>query len=696
MKTMIKLSSIALLAMIVIIGFGSVTVQAAAVGKQTNLSGLVGWWTFDEGAGTVAHDFSGMKNHGTISSSAWSSGKLGKAIDMISGSSVSVPSTNSLQFGTNSFTVAMWGYMRTGGSPYSTFMISKYNDNACYSGAGGVYTPGGWEIGHGYSASGMNICYSDGVNLTTNDSVTFDDGYRPSQLLNKWAHIVVVVDKSAGRIKFYVNGVKQTNEYNISSVTGSASANGPLRIGQLHGWQTDGKFDELRIYNRALEAVEVLTLYKSGEGTRKVVSNSGLVAWWKMDEATSTIAHDFSGNRFNATLTNGPTWTRSAKKAGGLVLDGVNDYVATGAISTGIPTNGPATVSGWFYPTTTAVGRGSAIYYFRDLYQHSLNNYLYLLNGADYFNVATVLTPNRWHHIAYTYSGTHENTILYLNGVPYPVTIQTASQNHASLSPFYIGSDNGGTANFPGRVDDVRIYNRVLSAAEVKKLYDENSTTVGTTQSSFLTNGLVGYWSFNGIDTNWANSTAVDRSSSGNNGTLTNMSQGSNPTPGKLGQALSFNGSNQRVTIANLPVSGTSDLSMFAWVKTAVTGTRKGIMVIGSQIGNQGIMLFINASNQVEVDASGVVGPNSTVTVTDGKWHHVGFIMRSGSVTQIYVDGVASGTAGSLSPNLTSAGTNWIGEDFGLAYFNGTIDEPRVYNRALTAAEVKQLYLQGK
>jgi hypothetical protein len=175
---------------------------------------------------------------------------------------------------------------------------------------------------------------------------------------------------------------------------------------------------------------------------------------------------------------------------------------------------------------------------------------------------------------------------------------------------------------------------------------------------------------------------------SGNNktGTLQNI-----PTwvTGRSGGALNFNGINQRISFPDV-VSGTSNFSLFAWVNTAVTGTRKGILVVGNTTGGQGAMIFVNASNQVECDVSAIVGPNSTVTVTDGKWHLVG-VTKTGTTFQIYVDGIASGSTSSINPNITS-GTNFIGYDFGSTFFNGKIDEARVYNRALSASEVAALY----
>src|SRR5690606_20679208 len=105
-----------------------------------------------------------------------------------------------------------------------------------------------------------------------------------------------------------------------------------------------------------------------------------------------------------------------------------------------------------------------------------------------------------------------------------------------------------------GVIDEPRIYNRALSADEVKNLYDLGTPqTVNASQNSSMTSGLVGEWSFNGADI--SGTTAYDRSGSGNNGTLTN---GPTPTFGKVGQALSFDGTDDYISVAD-PASGVLD-----------------------------------------------------------------------------------------------------------------------------------------
>ena len=225
-------------------------------------SGLVGEWKFDEDIGTTStltYDATGNGNNGILNSATrtTSTCKIGNCLSFASGTSayVGIPDQNSLDFGTGSFSVALWAYHQAYSYPQTFFPIRK--SVACQS-AGNP----GWDIGQGYSATGISICLNDGTTggITY---VAFDAGYRPTDLLNKWAHLVVVFDRSAKSIKFYVNGVKQTNERDISTITGSVNNTAAVSIGNVAGWLMYGLMDDVRIYNRALSAYEVGQLYNS-------------------------------------------------------------------------------------------------------------------------------------------------------------------------------------------------------------------------------------------------------------------------------------------------------------------------------------------------------------------------------------------------------------------------------------------------
>jgi hypothetical protein len=116
--------------------------------------------------------------------------------------------------------------------------------------------------------------------------------------------------------------------------------------------------------------------------------------------------------------------------------------------------------------------------------------------------------------------------------------------------------------------------------------------------------------------------------------------------------------------------------------------------------GDHGWVLATIPSGQVSF--GGRTGPGiyyssgDSVTDVTGKWHHV-VGMRNGSNWRIYVDGVLENSATGGTGTLATPWTLQIGHESGSVYwFPGTIDDVRIYNRALSAAEVKQLYNAGR
>jgi len=229
--------------------------------RMTN--GLVGLWSFNgpDVSGTTAYDRSGQGNNGTLTSGPTPIiGKVGQGMSLNGINQcmlVSDPGSGVLDFGTGSFSVSVWGFHRDFTNPKSSFVFRK--SSQCYLGAGRP----GWDIGHGYSVNGVDVCLNDGTNYVRS-AVVLDAGSRPTDFINKWIHIVIVFDRSIGRTKYYINGVKQVNEQDISTVTGSIDNTADLSVGTAYGWNVDGILDEVRIYNRALTTAEITDLYNQG------------------------------------------------------------------------------------------------------------------------------------------------------------------------------------------------------------------------------------------------------------------------------------------------------------------------------------------------------------------------------------------------------------------------------------------------
>ncbi|MBI2514777.1 LamG domain-containing protein, partial [Candidatus Wolfebacteria bacterium] len=214
-------------------------------------------------------------------------------------------------------------------------------------------------------------------------------------------------------------------------------------------------------------------------------------------------------------------------------------------------------------------------------------------------------------------------------------------------------------------------------------------------------NGLVGYWT---LEEGTGTSTA-DGSGSGNTGTLTN---GPTWTTGRIGKALSFDGSNDYVNMGDAgAVEGLSAISFGAWVNLrnyVASGQGAGIVIskiygAGGYGGNSFDISFGDTYLTTDVYAAGSIDyANVGRTIVPlNSWTHIEVTWQSGSPLKLYVNGaqVASGSY-SLSGTTHNVGSPLLvgAADSTSVYgfLDGLIDEVRIYNRALSASEVTDLY----
>jgi len=242
----------------------------------------------------------------------------------------------------------------------------------------------------------------------------------------------------------------------------------------------------------------------------------------------------------------------------------------------------------------------------------------------------------------------------------------------------------------------------------------EASLGAGNSPLMSLNSGLVGYWTFDGQDTNWATGQVFDRSGNKNTGTLTNMSTSTSPAIGKFGQAFRFDGVNDYVDITGNPSSLqiTSNLTISAWVKARSfpNGDDNYIVTKTSGIGEVAYKLGATIDNAVEqfsiavsVDGTSLARRYTSTTIKADQYYHVvGVYDASSQTLNIYINGALNnGTlAGAAVPAsiFNSSGDVLLGkyEADPSRNFNGLIDDVRIYNRALSATEIRQLYNMGR
>ena len=226
--------------------------------------------------------------------------------------------------------------------------------------------------------------------------------------------------------------------------------------------------------------------------------------------------------------------------------------------------------------------------------------------------------------------------------------------------------------------------------------------------------GLVGWWTMDGKDTPWTSSTAattLDKSGNGNTGTLTSMAQATSPVAGKIGQALSFDGTDDWVNTTT-DVGGLDAKTFAGWFKWNSLGSGWQLMVMDSDPdfdGDQYVGLITSSSdeNYICMFQAHNGGLSRFLTCTDfapslNIWYHVaGVIDKADNSLRLYINGALYSTyqnaaVGASTFYNPSGGAGIGGKTSAGYYFNGNIDDVRIYNRALSATEVLQLYNLGR
>ncbi|MCZ7649484.1 MAG: Ig-like domain-containing protein [Planctomycetota bacterium] len=195
---------------------------------------------------------------------------------------------------------------------------------------------------------------------------------------------------------------------------------------------------------------------------------AGLLAHWKFDETSGTVAADATGNGWTGTLVNGPTWT-AGQVSGGLQFDGSNDRVSVAG--TFAP---PAKGTVAFWAMVTIDGARQRILGGHDAWEITIESNGKLANqlnsaGSNTLQSAASVPNGQWLHVACTYDSASNARQTYFNG-----SLDASSTNHDNTGPgsfaLTLGTRTGASDYFSGVLDDVRIYDRVLSAAEIAAL----------------------------------------------------------------------------------------------------------------------------------------------------------------------------------------------------------------------------------
>lgn len=227
----------------------------------------------------------------------------------------------------------------------------------------------------------------------------------------------------------------------------------------------------------------------------RIVTN-GLIGYWDAGNTRSysgsgTSWSDLSGNNYDGTLTNSPTYSN-----GSLVFNGLNQYVNFGNVS-GLNFNytNSFTLAAWFKRSSTLSGVQNIVS--KQLITSPYTGYQLAFNSraaqstgnlgitaignhpTNSLGVETTAGFNttNWYYGVATYNGSGSNSgiLIYVNGSAQPTTgfyVGTTTVSFSNSVSFEIGARDGASTPFPGNISNVQVYNRALSPQEVKQNFN--------------------------------------------------------------------------------------------------------------------------------------------------------------------------------------------------------------------------------
>lgn len=499
--------------------------------------------------------------------------------------------------------------------------------------------------------------------------------------IETWVHLCSTYDGTTARM--YVNGIQDATQVATWATTlgsglaiGKQSATGP-------DYPMQGRVDDVRIYAGALSASDIRQI--------SVQLPNGLVAYFPFSDSASLTAIDYSGNSHNGTRNNNPT---STSDRFGIASSGAYNFSNSTQSITAPGANLPAgtqprTLCSWMRPSALPGAGGFAIAAMYGANATGQGNYIGLHNDgvnqnviysgwADHLTSAHTSPLNTWLHLCGTYDGTTAR--LFLNGTQIASAAKTWNTVPVSANGgIHIGRGDATTLYpFSGAVDDVRIYNRVLTAGEIRTLAGQKGI------------GLVRQYLFkNGSLTN-------DAAGS------TNLTAAGSPTTvtghdGAANSAYLLNGSSQYFNAADngLPMGGAAR-TMCAWANTPTLGSSQFILSYGTgSVNSQNSFLAMNTPDSILV---GSFSTNLDVpgTVQTSTWQHICGVVDGSGNAALYVDGniPAGGNFTPINFATVSIGNFSIGarsDNNASARWNGRLDDIRIYNRVLTQVEIQQL-----
>ncbi len=474
--------------------------------------------------------------------------------------------------------------------------------------------------------------------------------------------------------------------------TANAACSNPTGIqGEIVYNSSDGVFQGCKANDtwQALHSTNAI----SGYTPLPPVPTEGLIAHFTLDDTSGSVINDETGS-YSATWQDGENNDCAEESEAGvfgnaLRFDGIDNEIAIASFDP--PHQG--TISVWVKLDAAGLGTRQRILGFADAFEmqysatSKFTNELFIAGGA---TDTTFPVSTSWTNITASYDYNSNISKIYIDGHLVNTT-SSANDDPGGPATLTIGDRTGSGDHFDGLLDDIRIYNRVLSDMEVAVLYGHTSGT-----SLDLELGLVGYWPLDEKSGSVINDVAGSNTGAWVDGDNNVVDEES--SSGKIGNALIFDDTNTLISAPDdnsLDITG--NITISAWINAASIdpiNESRIIMKGPDSLANAVFALHLDDGGYPEAvlhqQTNQVKSPNP---ITVGQWHHILF-SYDGANEFLYMDGelqkfdfTYSGTGASNASSL------WIGgrSDY-TDMFDGKIDDLRLYNRSLNSFEAVSLY----
>ena len=332
-------------------------------------------------------------------------------------------------------------------------------------------------------------------------------------------------------------------------------------------------------------------------------------------------------------------------------------------------------------------------------------------NGSSRVDItASGLSPKQWHHVVITQNTSNNEKKIYVDNTLKATSTSTINNTNVTYSLIIGGYQTYNNSVLNGKLDQIRVFNKVVSASEVTTLYNETTSTVSTLQvlgdySCIATYTFEG--NANDLSTNYNGTASNVRYDY--NGTASNVTYAT----GKFGKAIEFNGSTGFMNVENMSTVLANDFTVSMWVKTPSSLATSGYPTFASLYGYPGSgsaygwsveYVGAGASSKITfywVSSSGVGNYLQSAAISPNTWYHV-LVKKDASSASLYINGQLDHSGGSGISSYAMYYNTITDLTFGAkrltdggsisSQFTGLVDQVRLFTKQLNVGEISTLY----